>query len=134
MVTFSLKARAAITMAGHKADGALWFDTSTGAWVTSTPYGTMPSIEDYVKQHPMTADFGKTWSLSLPQARYWYEEKAENAGTVDGWGDEFPFSLRGKEGDTAPSEAFFHQWATSPFADTYLTKLAEAASRCVGNG
>ncbi len=134
VVTFSLKARAAITMAGHKADGAMWFDTSTGAWITSTPYGTMPFIEDYVKQHPMTADFGKTWSLSLPQAKYWYEEKAENAGTVDGWGDAFPFALRGKNGDTAPSEAFFHQWATSPFADTYLTKLAEAAVDALGMG
>ena len=38
VVTFSLKARAAITMAGHKGDAATWFDTGTGAWVTSSPY------------------------------------------------------------------------------------------------
>src|SRR6516225_9718483 len=38
VVTFSLKARSAITLAGHKADAATWMDTSTGAWVTSAPY------------------------------------------------------------------------------------------------
>ena len=46
----------------------------------------------------------------------------------------FRSALRGKNGDTAPSEAFFHQWATSPFADTYLTKLAEAAVDALGMG
>ena len=29
-----------------------------------------------MKQHPVTADYGKTWSLSLPQSQYWYDEKA----------------------------------------------------------
>jgi predicted AlkP superfamily pyrophosphatase or phosphodiesterase len=127
VVTFSLKARAAITMAGHKADAATWWDSSTGAWVTSEPYGTKPFIEEYVKQHPISADYGKTWALSLPQNQYWYDEKALGAGTVDGWGAEFPFPLRGKEGATSADVAFYQQWSASPFADTYLTKLAETA-------
>jgi predicted AlkP superfamily pyrophosphatase or phosphodiesterase len=134
IVTFSLKARAAVTMAGHKADAATWFDTSTGAWVTSSPYGTMPFIEDYVKQHPMREDYGQTWSLSLPRDRYWYNEEALGANTVTGWGSTFPFPLRGKEGSTGPDEAFYSQWATSPFADTYLTKLAETAVDSLGLG
>ena len=47
----------------------------------------------------------------------------------------FRFALRGKEGEHAhPDEAFYHQWATSPFADTYLTKLAEAAVDALGLG
>src|SRR5271163_1657993 len=64
VVTFSLKARAAITMAGHKADAATWFDN--GGWMTSSAYGTMPFVEDYVKAHPVKADYGKTWNLFLP--------------------------------------------------------------------
>jgi predicted AlkP superfamily pyrophosphatase or phosphodiesterase len=127
VVTFSLKARAAITMAGHKADAATWFDTATGVWVTSSAYQTMPGVEDYVKRHPVTADYGKSWSLSLPQRQYWYEEKVLGAGTVNGWGPTFPFPLRGKEGATSPDEAFYGQWTASPFADSYLTKLAETA-------
>ncbi len=134
VVTFSLKARAAITLAGHKADAATWFDTSTGAFVTSTPYATMPFIEQYVKQHPVAADYGKTWSLSLPKSRYWYAEKAVGAATVGGWGASFPFVLRGKEGSGVPEGSFYEQWTTSPFADTYLTKLAEAAVESMGLG
>ncbi|HTZ47381.1 MAG TPA: alkaline phosphatase family protein [Verrucomicrobiae bacterium] len=127
VVTFSLKARAAITLAGHKADAATWFDNSTGSWVTSSPYSTQPFIEDYAKKHPVTEDYGKTWSLSLPKDAYWYDEKAKGAAAVSGWGDDFPFALRGKEGSGGPDEAFYTQWSTSPFADTYLTRLAETA-------
>jgi predicted AlkP superfamily pyrophosphatase or phosphodiesterase len=134
VVTLSLKARAAITMAGHKADAATWFDTGTGAWVTSSAYGTMPFVDDFVKKHPVTEDYGKTWSLSLPQSSYWYDEKALGAGTEEGWGATFPHALRGKEGGGAPDEAFFEQWTTSPFADTYLTKMAEAVVDLLGLG
>src|SRR5438045_152991 len=94
VVTFSLKARSAITMAGHKGDAATWFDS--GSWVTSNVYGTMPFIEEYVKAHPVKADYGKTWRLSLPENQYWYDDKAINAKPPDGWDSSFPHSLRGK--------------------------------------
>src|SRR5258706_9875996 len=125
IVTFSLKARAAITMAGHKAAAATWFDG--GAWVTSSPYGTLPFIEEQAKSHPAKADFGKTWSLSLPESAYWYGEKALGAVPPDGWDLTFPHPLRGKMGVGEPDGAFYEQWASSPYADTALTELAEKA-------
>jgi len=125
IVTFSLKARAAITMAGHKADAATWFDG--GAWVTSSPYGTQPFIEEQAKSHPAKADFGKTWSLSLPESAYWYGEKPLGAVPPDGWDLTFPHPLRGKTGVGEPDGAFYEQWASSPYADTALTELAEKA-------
>jgi predicted AlkP superfamily pyrophosphatase or phosphodiesterase len=125
IVTFSLKARAAITMAGHKADAVTWFDS--GAWVTSSPYGTQPFIEEHAKSHPAKADFGKTWSLSLPETDYWYGEKALGAVPPDGWGLTFPHPLRGKTGVGEPDNTFYEQWASSPYADTALTELAEKA-------
>jgi predicted AlkP superfamily pyrophosphatase or phosphodiesterase len=134
VVTFSLKARAALMMAGHKADAATWFDASSGAWVTSPSYGPEPCVEAYVKQHPVSEDYGKTWSLSLPRGQYWYAEKVEGASTVTGWGDSFPFPLRGKDGSSGPDETFYSQWTISPFADTYLTKLAENAIDSLGLG
>src|SRR5260370_1316620 len=73
IVSFSLKARAALTMAGHKADAATWFDS--GTWGTSSPYGVQAFIEEQAKSHPAKADFGKAWTLSLPQKVYWYDEK-----------------------------------------------------------
>jgi predicted AlkP superfamily pyrophosphatase or phosphodiesterase len=125
VVTFSLKARAAITMAGHKADAATWFDG--GAWVTSTPYGRLPFLDDPAKSHPAKADFGKTWSLSLPESAYWYGERAFGAVPPDGWELTFPHPLRGKSGVGEPDSTFYEQWASSPCADTALTALAEEA-------
>jgi predicted AlkP superfamily pyrophosphatase or phosphodiesterase len=132
VVTFSLKARAAITMAGHKGDAATWFDN--GGWMTSSAYGTMPFVEDYVTAHPMKADYGKTWTLSLPESAYWYDPKALGADPPDGWELTFPHALRGKSAAGEPDAAFYEQWASSPFADTYLTHLAETAVDSLGLG
>jgi len=133
VVTLSLKARAAITMAGHKGDAVTWFDSS-GALVTSSAYGTMPFVEEFAKKNPVAQDFGKTWSLSLPQTSYLYDETATGARIPDGWTATFPHALRGKDGSAAPDGAFYEQWSYSPFADTYLTKLAEAAVDSLGLG
>lgn len=134
VVTFSLKARSAITLAGHKADAVTWFDSESGSWVTSPPYGTMPFVEDFVKKHPVAEDYGKTWALSLPEASYLYEENVTDAATVPGWDTTFPHPLRGKEGSSSPDVAFYWEWGTSPFADTYLTRIAEAAVDSLGMG
>ncbi|HEX4542331.1 MAG TPA: alkaline phosphatase family protein [Candidatus Acidoferrum sp.] len=125
IVTFSLKARAALTMAGHKADAATWFDG--GSWVTSSVYGTQPFIEDQAKSHPPKADFGKTWALSLSEKSYWYGDKALGAVPPDGWEITFPHPLRGKTGVGEPDATFYEQWASSPYADTALTELAKKA-------
>jgi arylsulfatase A-like enzyme len=42
--------------------------------------------------------------------------------------------LHGKEGSTAAGGVFYQQWSTSPFAETYLTKLALAAVDSLGLG
>jgi len=134
IVSFSLKARAAITMAGHKADAAIWFDG--GAWATSSPYGVQPFVEEQAKTHPPKVDFGKTWALSLPEKSYWYGEKTLGAVAPDGWDLTFPHPLRGKSGAAEPDAAFYEQWASSPYADTALTELAKKAvdSLHLGNG
>jgi predicted AlkP superfamily pyrophosphatase or phosphodiesterase len=134
VVTVSLKARAAITMAGHKGDAVTWFDASSGSWVTSPPYGAMPFVEEFVKQHPAADDYGKTWALSLPESSYLYDGNATGAATVEGWSSSFPHPLRGLETSSSPDAAFYSEWSASPFADTYLTKLAEASVDSLGLG
>ena len=127
VVTFSLKARAAITMAGHKADAATWFDGRTGAWTTSSVYPIAPFVEEYAKAHPVKEDMGKSWVISLPAGKYAYPENAVGAVPPDGWEHAFPHVLQGKGGSAEADEVYFEQWSSSPFADTYLTKLAETA-------
>jgi predicted AlkP superfamily pyrophosphatase or phosphodiesterase len=125
VVTFSLKARASITMAGHKADAVTWFDG--GAWITSSAYPVVPFIDGYAKSHPARNDYGKTWALSLPPNAYLYDEKTTGAVAPDGWDLSFPHPLRGKAAGSEPDSAFYEQWSSSPYADTALTELAEKA-------
>jgi len=132
VVTLSLKARAAITMAGHKGDAVTWFEN--GSWTTSSAYGTMPFVESFAKAHPMQADWGKTWSLSLPEGSYLYDEKATGAVAPGGWDLTFPHPLRGNPDSSGPDAVFYLQWAASPYADTYLTKMAEDAVDQLGLG
>ena len=133
VVTFSVKARSAITMAGHKGDAVTWIDPP-GTLVTSSVFGTMPFVEEFAKKNPVAQDYGKTWSVTLPQSSYLYDETAVGARALDGWTTTLPHALRGKEGSAGPDAAFYEQWATSPFADTYLTKLAETAVDSLGLG
>jgi predicted AlkP superfamily pyrophosphatase or phosphodiesterase len=134
VVTFSLKARAAITMGGRKADAVTWFDGATGALTTSDSYSTVAFIDEYAKAHPVKSDIGKTWALMLPERAYLYAEKATNPGPPAGWGPAFPHPLRAKDGSGNADPDFYEQWASSPFADTYLTQLAEAAIGKLGLG
>src|SRR5260370_33429639 len=119
------KARDALTMAGHKGDAATWFDS--GTWVTSSPYGVQAFIEEQATSHPAKADFGKAWTLSLPEKVYWYDEKALGAVPPGGWDLTFPHPLRGKAGTGELDPDFYNQWASSPYADTALTELAKKA-------
>lgn len=134
VVTFSLKARAAITMAGHKADAATWFDPGAGAWETSSAYGTAPFVEAYAKAHPAKEDYGKTWALSLPGNRYLYDQTPIGAVAPPGWQLGFPHALRGASSGAQADAAYYAQWQTSPYADTALTKLAETAVDSLGLG
>jgi predicted AlkP superfamily pyrophosphatase or phosphodiesterase len=133
VVTFSLKARSAITIAGHRADATAWMDNS-GALVTSPAYGPAAFVEEFAKQNPVTRDYGKTWAESMPAKKYLYPETAVGARAPEGWTTTFPHALRGKAGGSTPDSAFYKQWGTSPFADTYLTKLAEAAINSLSLG
>jgi predicted AlkP superfamily pyrophosphatase or phosphodiesterase len=127
VVTFSLKARASITLGGRLGDAVTWFDVPTGAWTTSSAYPVAAFVEEYAKAHPVSTDYGKTWSPSLPKEAYLYSETAIGAISPAGFSAAFPHPLRGKPDSTGPDLAFYFQWETSPYAETYLEQLAETA-------
>jgi predicted AlkP superfamily pyrophosphatase or phosphodiesterase len=129
VVTFSLKARAAITMGGHQADAVTWLDSGKGLWMTSTSYPAAPFVEEYVKAHPISADFGKTWAPLLPESAYAYDRTAVGSITPYGSAVPFPHSLRGAGADanSKPDAVFYGQWSASPYSQTYLAELAADA-------
>jgi predicted AlkP superfamily pyrophosphatase or phosphodiesterase len=126
IVTMSLKARAAITLAGHQADSVTWLD-STGGWTTSSAYPQAAFIENYSKVHPASADYGKTWAPLLADSSYLYEKAAVGAGSPAGFGETFPHPLRGNPESKGPDKSFYFEWAASPYADSHLTQMAISA-------
>jgi predicted AlkP superfamily pyrophosphatase or phosphodiesterase len=133
VVAFSLKARAAVTLAGHRADAVAWHDARTGAWATSSFYGASAPefLTQYVTAHPVSADYGKTWTALLPDSAYLYNDPnidpLDGRRAPNGWTTSFPHPLRGLPTDTAPGPAFYTQWDASPFSDAYMARMASAA-------
>jgi len=134
VVTFSLKARASIPLAGHRADAVTWFEPATGAWTTSSAYPMAAFVEEYVKAHPVAKDYGKTWVPLLPNRAYLYGEAAVGVVPPAGFGTSFPHPLRGNPDSTGPDAAFYAQWETSPYSQTYLADMAENAVDELGLG
>ena len=127
VVTMSIKARAAITLAGDRADAVTWFDAAAGGFVTSSAYtpAPVPFVEAFTKANPVTADFGKVWTRSLPAERYLFADAGRGEKPASFWSAEFPHALKAK-GD-APDGRFFEAWEGSPFSDDYLGRLAIAS-------
>jgi arylsulfatase A-like enzyme len=105
VIGISHKDRSAILMAGRMADLALWWDTQTGAFVTSTWY--VPELPKWAAEFnagkPADAWLGREW-------------RALGEGGA----------LLGKMPDT-PGPAYYGSLYNSAFGNELLTSLAEAA-------
>jgi predicted AlkP superfamily pyrophosphatase or phosphodiesterase len=69
VIGISLKDRAAILPAGHMANGAYWFDNTTGNFVSSTYYfSELPGwVKDFNQSHPADKYAGAAWlNHSMP--------------------------------------------------------------------
>ena len=133
VIAFSLKARSAVTLAGQRADAAAWFD-DRGEWVTSSAYAAtpVPAVADFVRAHPVDADFGKTWDRTLSKERYLFEAPASGATPKFGMTADFPHVVKGPS--EAPDATFFSQWQSSPLADEYLARMATSVGGAVRIG
>jgi len=127
VVAMSLKARAAIMLAGPRADAVLWWDEATGELLTSSAYGAKipPFASRFVRANPSAADFSKVWDLTAPPSSYTGGRSVLGEAPPPGWATRFPHAL--SAGQRSPGGAFLRRWRTSPFADAYLGRLAAAA-------
>ena len=124
VVTFSLKARSAIMLAGHHADVAAWF--ADPGWLTASSLvsSVRPEIERYLKDHPVENDRGKTWTKLLPESDYKFTDEAIGEQPPGGKDGTFPHPLT-KPGEKP--EGFYNRWEGSPFSDQFLGELGAAA-------
>jgi predicted AlkP superfamily pyrophosphatase or phosphodiesterase len=133
VVGFSLKARGAIPLAGHRPDAVAWFDDS-GAFVTSTAFTKTPihAVADFIQRHPVEDDLTKVWEQTLPASAYLYENPAIGAHVPPGMSASFPHRLSGST--AAPDKGFYDRWQASPFSDEYLAEMAVDVTRALQLG
>ena len=123
VVALSLKARSAISLAGHGGDLVLWFDTR-GAFTTSTAFArtTTPFVQKYLADHPVTAAYGRQWERLYDPSFYQNKDDNPSEKAPAGWTRTFPHVIGSKSGK--PDNEFYGHWMRSPLSDEYLGKLA----------
>jgi predicted AlkP superfamily pyrophosphatase or phosphodiesterase len=127
IVTASMKDYAATTLAGRRADAAVWFNSTARALTTSSVFtnAPVPFVASFVEAHPIDAAFGKTWNKLLPESAYLYADDATGENPPAKGTRTFPHPLRGP-GNSADAD-FYATWEASPLSDIYLGQFAEAA-------
>ena len=127
VVGVSFKDRAAILMAGKRADGAYWFESAGGNFVTSSWYTreTPAWLDKWNARRIPDARAGQVWDRLLPDpATYVKYAGADQApGEWDGKQTVFPHPIP----DAPPAIAFYDGLRRTPFADEVLLELATAA-------
>ena len=123
VVSVSMKARSAITLAGRAADAIVWFDDPSGSWATSKAFATgpVPAVKEFVEKNPYEKDLGRVWTLSGPPDSYINRDAGAGERPPAGWNGLFPHPINGRGGVDAQ---FFALWQATPLADIYLGKLA----------
>ncbi len=130
VVGVSFKDRAAILMAGPRADAAYWFTSDGGRFVTSSYYtdAAPPWLVAWNERRPADAYAGRVWERLLPDANL-YERLAgpdDVSGEADRKDTQFPHRPPAAAGTR---EFYDFVWRT-PFADELLLDFAlEAAAR-----
>jgi len=127
VVTMSIKERTAIALAGHRADAVTWFNGAAGGFVTSSAYTSapVPFVAAFAKANPVTADFGRAWTRTLPADRYLFADAGTGEKPASYWSAEFPHTMKGKS--DRPDAPYYEAWESSPFSDDYLGRLAIAS-------
>jgi predicted AlkP superfamily pyrophosphatase or phosphodiesterase len=125
VVSVSMKARSAISLAGHAGDAVVWFDDPSGSWATSRAFASGPvdAVKKFVEQNPYEKDLGRIWALSGSPASYLKRDAGVGERPPAGWNGLFPHAINGRGGIDLQ---FFNLWQSSPFADAYLGRLAAA--------
>ena len=124
VLTVALKDRAAILMAGRCADGAFWFESEGGRFVTSSYYmKTSPKwLEEWNSRRFPDSYSGKSWTRLLSDESLYekYAGKDDAPGEADGKDTVFPHVFHSKVGETR----FYDELRRSPYADELVLSMA----------
>jgi predicted AlkP superfamily pyrophosphatase or phosphodiesterase len=128
VVALSLKDRAAVLPGGKNANGAYWFDASSGSLVSSDYYfSELPAwVNKFNSGGHADKFFGKTWDRLLDSSSYSNTQGVTTDVKGSPLGRHFPYVLNGL-GEERPGEEFYKEFQYTPFANEYLVDFAKAA-------
>jgi predicted AlkP superfamily pyrophosphatase or phosphodiesterase len=127
VVGVSIKDRGAVLPAGHTPDGAYWYDSKTGRFITSTYYKTkLPDwVEKFNQQNLPAKYLSGEWNTLLPLNQYIESGPDDSPYEAKLPGKEkpvFPYNLRALKNPDS-----FDLLTSTPFSNDYLTEMAKAA-------
>ena len=129
VVGVSLKDRAAILMAGRRADAAYWYEIAGGNFITSTYYTSEapPWLVKWNSRHLPNQYAGKKWTRLLADENLY--EKYAGADAIEGEWDRkdivFPHAIRGNP----PDRLYYDDLRRTPFADEVTLSVAVEAMK-----
>ncbi|HEV8487376.1 MAG TPA: alkaline phosphatase family protein [Blastocatellia bacterium] len=127
VVAVALKDRAAVLPGGREANGAYWFDASSGTLVSSDYYfASLPGwVDKFNGERKADAYFGKVWDRALGPGYYELTQGVTTDVRGSPLGRHFPYTVTG--GEEKPGEEFYKTFQYTPFASEYLADFAKAA-------
>ncbi len=133
VVSLALKDRPAILLGGRLSDASIWFDDSTGNWISSDFYcktNRLPAWVETLNARKMPASrFGQTWASSVNMASVashtWKPSGAPPLRPIYGLGAQFPHPIDG--GVAAPGQNYYKAWTLTPWANQFVFDTAEQA-------
>ena len=133
ITSVSMKARAAVGMAGHAGDLLAWLE-DTGTWASSSAFvkTPRPDVDAFAAAHAVSQQYGRIWDRLLPPSSYLFAddgigELKPNDGTIL-----FPHPQTRPNG--TPDQLFVTNWERTPFVDEMLTDMALQFSEGYGTG
>jgi predicted AlkP superfamily pyrophosphatase or phosphodiesterase len=126
VVSVSLKPEASVLLGGRLANNAFWWDTRTGAFVSSSQYGKeLPSwAKAFNDQHYSEKYVGKPWQRLVSESQYSASTRDDYPyeRSIAGDGKQFPHILGSSAG-----EPFFSAFAMSPWSNDMTIDFCKSA-------
>ena len=127
VIGISIKDRGAIIPAGHSADGAYWYDSKTGNFISSTYYAkSLPSwVTNYNALHRPDSLYTKNWNLSLAASVY-----EANCDTDENGYESTPFGKNAKHLPYNLQEYIgkdYGKIASTPYGNSLVLEMAKQA-------
>jgi predicted AlkP superfamily pyrophosphatase or phosphodiesterase len=127
VIAISQKDRSAVLPGGQHPNGAYWFQSSDGTYITSDYYyKSLPNwVQEFNKKNSPDKYFGKKWEKSLPESAYARAQAERLPLQKSSLGESFPYTITG--GLDKPGPKYYSTFELSPFATEHLADLAKAA-------